>query len=95
MRMLLAILTLSACQHTNARLGPSPDEMVAILRSAPPELASQYEYSVGRIRSLRCRAFEEEPTEFKCRFEAKGPTDGWLERSVIVAADGAEWVLLE
>ncbi len=73
MRILLVLLMLSACQHTGAGAGPNPHELVAAIRSAPA-VAGPALSSTREVRSLSCRAFDEEPTEFLCRFQARAGT---------------------
>ncbi|QDH35117.1 hypothetical protein E2E27_12770 [Porphyrobacter sp. YT40] len=93
MRMLPALLLLGACQHMSAGVGPNPDEFVAAILNAP-EVAGPTRLSTSELRSLGCRRFDEEPTEFLCRFESRDATGAWRKRSAIVATDADRWVLL-
>ena len=93
MRILPVLLLLGACQHTVAGAGPNSGELVAAIRSAPA-VAGPAGSSTSEVRSLGCRGFDEEPTEFLCRFQSKASTGAWQARSAIVAADGNGWVLL-
>ena len=93
MRMLPALLLQGACQHTSADVGPNPDEFVAAILNAP-EVAGPTRLSTSELRSLGCRRFDEEPTEFLCRFQSRDATGAWRNRSAIVATDAEQWVLL-
>ena len=94
MRTLSALLLLGACQHNNASVGPSHDELVAAMKSNL-EVAGPLLASVSELRSISCREFDEEPTEYSCGFEAKQPTGDWQNISAIVALDGDGWILLD
>jgi hypothetical protein len=93
MKMLPVLLLLGACQGSVVGAGPHPGELVAAIRSAPAVAGPAGSYT-SEVRSLGCRAFDEEPTEFLCRFQSKDSTGAWRARSAIVAADGDGWVLL-
>ena len=89
MRMLPVLLLLGACRHMSAGVGPN--QLAAAILNAP-EVAGRF--SRSELRSLGCRRFEEEPTEFLCRFQAREATGAWRKRTAIVAADADRWVLL-
>lgn len=93
MRMLPVLLMLGACQHTAAGVGPNRDELAVAILSAP-EVAGPLRFSTSELRSLACRAFGEEPTEFLCHFQSREPTGDWRKRSAIVAIQRDGWVLL-
>lgn len=93
MKMLPALLLLGACQHVSIGGGPDADELAAAIRNSP-EVAGPIGVSSGDIRSLRCRSFEEESTEFRCRFRRTEESGAWGKRSAVVAADADAWVLL-
>jgi hypothetical protein len=84
----------SACQHTGVGAGPNPHELVDAIRSAPEEVTGPDRSSMREVRSLRCRAVDEEPTEFLCRFQVRERAEAWHARFAIVASDGSGWVLL-
>lgn len=73
--------------------GPSPGELATTIRSAP-EVSGPVGFRAETIRSLRCTAFVEEPTEYRCRFQARAARDRWQRYSAIVARDGEAWILL-
>lgn len=93
MRILLILLFLSACQHVGAGGGPDPNELAAAILDAP-EVAGPIDVSTSDVRSLQCRSFEEEPTEFRCHFQAREESGAWRRRSAVVAADADSWILL-
>ncbi|GAA4752551.1 hypothetical protein GCM10023264_19360 [Sphingomonas daechungensis] len=77
----------------SAASGPSGAELAAALQAAP-QVAGPVSFRTDTIRSLRCRAFEEEPTEYRCRFKAWDAQGRWKRHLVIVALDKDKWVLL-
>ena len=93
MRMLSVFLLLGACQHMSAYVGPNTDEIVAAILNSP-EVAGPTRLSTNELRSLKCHRFDEEPTEFLCRFQSRNGTGTWRNRSAIVAMDAEQWVLL-
>jgi len=93
MRVLPVLLFLSACQHGGAGVGPDQNELSAAIVSSP-DVAGAVRISTSNIRTLSCRAFDEEPTEFLCRFQAREPNGTWRKRSAILAMDRDGWVLL-
>jgi hypothetical protein len=46
------------------------------------------------MSALGCRAFDEDPSEFLCHFQAQEPTGVWRKRFAIVAVERDGWVLL-
>ena len=73
--------------------GPSAVELAAAIHAAP-EVSGRMRFRIDTIQSLRCRAFEEEPTEYLCRFRAWAEDGRWRRRSAIVALDRRGWILL-
>lgn len=73
--------------------GPSAGELAAAIHAAP-EVSGPVSFRIDTIQSLRCRAFEEEPTEYLCRFRARAIDGRWRRRSAIVAIDRQGWILL-
>lgn len=73
--------------------GPSGVELAAALQAAP-EVAGSVSFRTDTIRSVRCRAFDEEPTEYRCRFKVWEAEGRWKRRSAIVALNKNGWVLL-
>lgn len=72
--------------------GPSARELAATINAAPV-VAGGERFSGREIRDLRCRAFDEEPTEFQCRFTSRSPK-GRSKRYVAIAAlDRDSWLL--
>jgi hypothetical protein len=47
------------------------------------------------IRLLGCISFEEEPTEFRCRYRLRLMSGRWAARCAYIAIDGSSWVLLD
>jgi len=58
-------------------------------------MASNCEDHSARARNVRCTAFEEEPTEYQCRYELPEFGGGWRKYTAIVARDGDNWVWLD
>ena len=90
--MLLSIMAL-AVTAPDAPNGPSNVDLAAVLHAAP-EVAGPVSFRTDTIRSVRCRAFNEEPTEYRCRFKAWDAQKRWKQHSAIVALGKEEWVLL-
>jgi hypothetical protein len=84
---------LGACQHSGAGVGPSKDEFAAAVL-ASPVVAGAAQFSTGDVRALGCRAFDEDPSEFLCHFQAQEPTGVRRKRFAIVAVERDGWVLL-
>ena len=82
-----------AVTASGAPNGPSDVELVAALGAAP-RTSGPVSFRMDTIRSVRCRAFDEEPTEYRCRFKAWDAEGRWKLRSAIVAQDKEGWVLL-
>ena len=57
--------------------------------------AAQCEDHAARTRNVHCRAIEEEPTEFACRYELPEIGGGWKQHEAIVAIDGDHWIWLD
>lgn len=93
MRILPVLLLLSACQHSDAGAGPNRDALGTAIVSNPA-VTGPVRFSTSDLRSLVCRAFDEEPTEFLCHFQAREPTGVWRKRSAIMAMQRGGWVLL-
>lgn len=89
---LLLILALVATAH-QSRYGPSTGEITAAIRAAQ-EVAGPVTLRTDTIRSMRCRGFDEEPTEFHWIFMARVEDERWKRFSATVAFDRREWVLL-
>lgn len=89
--MLLSIMALAVIAPEAP--GPSNMDLAAVLHAAP-EVSGHVNFRTDTIRSVRCRTFDEEPTEYRCRFKAWDAEVGWKRRSVIVARDKEGWVLL-
>jgi hypothetical protein len=68
--------------------GPTANEFEALH-------AAQCEDHAARARNAHCKAIEEEPTEFKCRYELPETDGSWKSYEAIVALDGANWVWLD
>lgn len=93
MRMLPVLLMLGACQHSDAGVGPNRDELAAAVL-ANPLVAGAAQFYSADVRWLGCRAFDEDPSEFVCHFQAREPNGVWRKRSAIVAVQRDGWVLL-
>jgi hypothetical protein len=90
--MLLLTIAVAATAPDSAS-GPSGVELAAALQAAP-QVAGHVTFRTDTIRCVRCRAFEEEPTEYRCRFKAWDAQGSWKRHSIIVALDKEGWVLL-
>ena len=90
MTLLLTIALTVITPDTN---GPTGLQLAAALHAAP-QVAGTLSFRTDTIRSVRCRALDEDPTEYRCRFKAWDPQRRWKKHSVIVALGKEEWVLL-
>ena len=77
----------AGCATAAQAVGPSLDEFTRMTRAYCPQ--QQVE-----IRKLACEGYEEEPTEFTCRYQAKTSGGAWTDHADTVAIDGAAWILL-
>jgi hypothetical protein len=91
--MMFPLAVVLAATTPGAPNAPSAGQLAAAIGAAP-EVAGPVRFRTDTIRSIRCRAFEEEPTEFRCRFKAWANEGRWERRSVIVAIDKQGWLLL-
>lgn len=91
MRMILPLLLLTACQHIGDEGGPTAEELASAISGSP--LSGPAGFDTARLRDVGCRPFDEEPTEFRCRFRARGPNGRWSPRTAIVTFN-RNWVLL-
>lgn len=91
--MMLLLTIALAATAPDALSGPSGVELAAALHTAP-QVAGPVSFRTDTIRSVRCRAFDEEPTEYRCRFKAWDVAGRWKRRSAVVALDKKGWVLL-
>lgn len=91
--MMALLLTIALATTAPALNGPYARELTAAIYAAP-EVAGPGSVRMETIQSVRCRAFDEDPTEFHCRFRARAKEGRWKRRSAIVALDGHGWVLL-
>jgi len=61
-----------------------------------PEVRAALANRCGRpapeIRTVQCQGYEEEPTEFTCRFEQRGADGRWTRSSLTMAIDGDHWI---
>ena len=90
MTLLLTIALTVITPDTN---GPTGLQLAAALHAAP-QVAGPLSFRTDTIRSVRCRAFNEEPTEYRCRFKAWDARKRWKQHSAVVALGKEEWVLL-
>ena len=91
--MMLLLTFALAATPPEARSGPSKAELAAAFDAAP-EVMAPASMRADTIHSVRCRAFEEEPTEYRCRFKASDADGRLRRRSAIVALGKDGWVLL-
>jgi hypothetical protein len=78
---------------TEPRLGPSRVELAAAIERYPFS-RGRATYRADKIKAVTCKAFPEEPTEFRCRFRAWDIDRArWTQRAVIVTFD-KEWLVL-
>ena len=82
----VAILALGCTAATAAVPG------VAELREA---LAGNCIGRAPEVRNVRCEGFEEEPTEFSCHFEQRGPGGSWIGAETVIAVDGPHWLTID
>jgi hypothetical protein len=88
---LLLVLGLAAATPT---IGPDAAALTGAIRHSP-EVSARGRAEVGRLRTVRCREFDEEPSEYRCRFDARDRGARWRAHRAIVAIDGRRWVLLD
>lgn len=91
--MMLLLTFALAATNPDARGGPSPSELAVAIQGAP-DVSGPVNFRTDTIRSLQCRAFEEERTEYRCRFRAWTIEARWKWRSAIVALDSQGWILV-
>ena len=92
---MLLLVTMALAATTPAALsGPSAADIATAIHAADPQVSGPVAFRTDTIRSLHCRAFEEEPTEYLCRFQAWATEGRWKRRSAIMALDRDGWVLL-
>ena len=68
-------------------VGPTPSDFARTVRAYCPGQNVE-------IRNIKCEGYAEEPTEFTCRYQARGPGGSWRDHMETVAIDGSNWVLL-
>ena len=83
----LIVAVLGAAGPTSGRpFTPGRHELAEALWDRPAHAA--------RLEHVRCTGFEEEPTEFRCRYRLI--RDRRIERcGVYLAIDGSAWVLID
>ncbi|MCC4294704.1 hypothetical protein [Brevundimonas aurantiaca] len=59
------------------------------------DLAGVLAISSSEIDRLRCHDIPEEPTEFGCRYRQRDAAGQWVRQDVMVAMDGATWVIID
>jgi len=89
---LLLALALAATSPV-ARQGPSPEELVAAINAAP-DISGGLEPGSEQIKTIRCRPFDEEPTEFRCRFKMRTGEGRQQRHIAVLALDAKGWTLL-
>jgi hypothetical protein len=87
------LLIALAAATPDAPEAPSPGALAAAIR-AGRDASGPVSFRIDAIRSLHCRAFEEDPTEYLCRFRARAIDGRWRRHSAIVALDRQGWLLL-
>ena len=82
----LAPLVLAAC----ATVGPTASELgQAIAESRPSG------HATPQIRRLQCETFEEEPTEFLCRWRQADASGAWRNWTAYLAVDSTGYHLID
>ncbi len=77
-----------------AAAGPTSGRPFTPGRHELAEALWDHHAHAGRLAHVRCAGFEEEPTEFHCRYRVI--RDGRTERcSTYIAIDGSAWVLID
>jgi len=71
--------------------GPTAADVAAAFRRHG---ASATDIRAKSIRQVRCKPFEEEPTEFHCAFRSQNNRGVWKQRTAIVTYDSG-WQLLD
>lgn len=72
-----------------ASVGPSQQQLTEAL------VAYSGLSSAPVIRGVRCKGFEEEPTEFVCTWRQRDAGGRWLKWSTYLAIDGERFVLID
>ena len=88
MRKLAAVIVLVTGCATAHAAGPTPAEFNNLL-------AAQCEDHSARAKNVRCKGFEEEPTEFACRYDLPEANGSWKRHDAVVAIDGANWIWID
>lgn len=76
---------------TNVAIGEVPtaiDLAQALTRSGGQVVSAR------ELRHLRCRPFDEEPTEAVCRWQQRH-ADRWRHYETVLALDASGWVLID
>jgi hypothetical protein len=82
-----ALIATAGCATAQAA-GPTLAEFSALH-------AAQCADHVAGVRNLSCQGFDEEPTEFRCRYDLPEFGGGWKKHEAIVGIDGSNWVWLD
>lgn len=90
----VAVLTLGGCA-TGEPAGPTGAELAAAIEQVSPQMTLPVRIATPTLKLERCRAFEHEPTQFRCEFQAQEVTGAWKTVSATVTYDGGRWVLLD
>ena len=80
-----ATLALAAC----ATVGPTATELEKALADARPAA------SPAKISQVRCVTFEEEPTEFHCRWRQRDASGAWRTFATYLAIEGHRYQLID
>ena len=81
-----AFLATGGC--VSAQIGPTAEEFTALL-------SSECFTETPHLRAFRCKGFEEEPTEFACRYQRQTAGRSWSNEVAVVAMDGPRWIFID
>jgi hypothetical protein len=79
--LLPTLLIVGGCASS---IGPSRADLAGVLA-----------ISSSNIDRQRCHNIPEEPTEFGCRYRKRDSAGQWVRQDVMVAIDGATWVIID
>ena len=91
--MILA-LALSAALDPSPRAGPDAWEVIAAIRRGGV-LSHPLAIQPEKLRRLRCKAPEEEPAEYVCRFRAPDRNGRWRKVATVLTLVEGEWSLID
>ena len=72
----------------SAAIGPNAREAGAVLKTICPAFS-------GKISRIRCEGYDEEPTEFSCKYQIVDREGRRRTDNTSFAIDGRSWILID